>query len=83
MTQHGRVTAEPLGVGGGAAEDLAPPGGDVLSVRGADPAREQRAEQVITLDPVVEAVDHPLDRLLAARPLIQCRNLAHTGTVTL
>ena len=83
MGQHGLVTAEPLGVLSGAAEHLAPPGGDVLAVRGADTAGEQRAEQVIALDPVVEAVDHPLDRGPAARPLVQRRNLAHTGTVTL
>src|ERR1700723_879989 len=33
--------------------------------------REQRAEQVVTLDPAIEAADHPLDRLSAARPLIR------------
>ena len=55
----------------------------MLAVRGADPAGEQRAEQVIVLDPVVEAVDHPLDRYPAARPFVQRRNLTHAGTVTL
>jgi hypothetical protein len=67
----------------GPPEDLAPPGGDILAVRGGDPAREKRAEQIIALDPVVEAADHPPDRRLAARPLVQRRNLAHAGTVTL
>jgi hypothetical protein len=83
MGQHGRVAAESLGVRGGAAEDLAPPSGDMLAVRCADPAWEQGAEQVIALDPVIEAVDHPLDRRPPARPLVQRRNLAHDDTVTL
>jgi len=81
--EHGRVAAEPLGVPGRAAEHLAPPGGDVLAVGRTYTTGEQRAEQVVALNPVIEAADHPLDCRSAARPLIQCRHLAHAGTVTL
>src|ERR1700722_11111659 len=39
--EHGRVPAGPLGVVGGAAEYLAPPGRHVLPVLRADPAGEE------------------------------------------
>ena len=47
---------------------------NVLAVLRADPARKQRAEQVIPLDPVIEGVDQTPEGLLAARPLIQARH---------
>jgi hypothetical protein len=48
----------------------------MLAVRGGDPTWEQRAEQVIALDAVVEVIDHPLGRRPAARPPVQRRNQA-------
>ena len=41
------------------------------------PAREQDAEQVVTLNTVIEGVDQSTDRRSAARPLVQRWRVAH------
>jgi hypothetical protein len=38
-----------------------------------DPTREERREQLVALDPVVEGVDQPLERLGAAGPFVEAR----------
>ena len=49
----------------------------------ADTAREERRQQVVALDPVVEGVDQPPERRLAARPLEQRRHRLVGHAVTL
>lgn len=56
---------------GGAAEDLAPPGGHVRAVLLADAAWKHRRKELIRLDAVVESIDQSPQCLLTARPLVQ------------
>jgi hypothetical protein len=83
MREHRGIAAEPAGVVGGAAEHLAPPGRDVLAVLLADAAGKERAEQLIALDAVVEAIDQAGYGWTTFGPLVQRRRLAHPVTVTL
>jgi hypothetical protein len=71
VRQHPVVAAQPVGVVARTAEHLAPPQGDVPPMLPADPTWEERAEQFVALDTVVERVDHPRDRRRAAGPLDQ------------
>jgi hypothetical protein len=73
LRDHPLVAAEALGVLGGAAEDLAPPRGDVGPVLLPHAAGEERRQQVVTLDAVVERVDEPPEGRAAARPVVEGR----------
>ena len=42
---------------------------------------EARAEQIVALDAVVEAVHQPPDRRLSAGPFVQARGLGLSGSV--
>ena len=44
-----------------------------------DAAGEQRRQQLVLLDPVVERVDHPVERLSPACPLVERRMVSHAG----
>ena len=83
MREHCGIAAEPVGVVGGATEHLAPPGRDMLAVLLADAAGKERAEQLIALDAVVEAIDQTSYSWTTFGPLVQRRWLAHSVTVTL
>ena len=74
VSEHGVVPAELLGVCRGAAEHFHPPGRHVSSVRLRDTAREQRRQQLVALDPVVEGIDQTPERRLSPRPLEQRRH---------
>jgi hypothetical protein len=58
-----------------AAEDLTPPDRDVRTVFLAHSAGEERAEQVVLFDAVVERIDQSGESIVAARPVIQCGHL--------
>ena len=80
LGQHVLVTAELARVAIGAAEDLRPPGDNVIAVLLAHAAREERREQFVSLDAVVERIDQALDGVVAAGPLVERRRvpgLAH------
>ena len=79
VAQHALVPTELLRVPRGTAKHLAPPGGDVLAMLFTDPTGEERRQQLITLDPVVEGVDQPPERRFAASPLIQGGRLVRFG----
>ena len=70
---HIFVAAELSGVATRAAEDLSPPGGDVVAMLLRDTAGEERAQQLVALDAVVEGVDELADGGLAAGPLEEAR----------
>src|SRR5262249_15449977 len=77
---HGLVAAELVGVRRRAAEHLRPPGGDVRAVRLAHAAGEERRQELVLLDPVVERVDEAAHGVPASGPLVQRREprLVHT-----
>src|SRR4029453_16746984 len=86
LAEHALVAAELVGVAGRPAEHLAPPTRHMVPVVGTHTAREERRQQVIALDPVIEGVDQPLDGLAATGPLVERRRrgrlvLAHPTTV--
>ena len=81
LTQHVLIAAVLLGVLRRASEDLGPPGSDVAPVLFMHAAREEWREQLILLDPVVERVDHRVERLASACPLIQRRMIGHRVNV--
>jgi DNA-binding PadR family transcriptional regulator len=78
---HPLIATELTGVLRRAAEYLAPPGGHIAAVLCVHAAREERREQLILLDPVVERVDHRIKRIASARPLVQRRMIAHRANV--
>jgi len=71
VAQHALVSAQLLGVPGRAAEHLAPPGSDVRAVLLADAAGEERRQQLVAFDTVVEGVDQLPKCRFASGPLIQ------------
>jgi len=82
VVDHAAVPTEGLRVLGRAAEDLDPPEGDVHPMFLAHPAREQRTEQIVALDAVVEGVDQPAEAPGAAGSDEQRGFLAHGHHVT-
>lgn len=70
MADHVGVSAVVGGVTGGAAEDLADEGGDVLEVLGRH-AGEEWGEQRIDGDLLVEAGDEGAERFGSAQPLVK------------
>jgi hypothetical protein len=75
LAEHSVVPAELIRVPGRPAEHLRPPGDYVATVLGANRAAEQRCQQLVALDPVVESVEQALERPLSAGPLVQRRRL--------
>jgi len=56
--------------------------GGKAAVAVVDAVREERREKIVPLDPVIEGVDHPVERRLPACPLIQRRIVSgHKETV--
>src|SRR4029079_7286959 len=68
VREHVLVPAELLAVAGWAAEDFAPPRGDMCPMLLVHAAREERRQQLVALDAIVERVDQAPDRVLASRP---------------
>ena len=81
VREHRLVAAVLLGVGRRSAEDLDPPVGDVGAVLLVHPAGEERRQQLVLLDPVVERVDQPSERTRATGPLDQGRLDSRLGHV--
>ena len=71
MRQHRLVPAELPGVARRSTEHLGPPGRDVVPVLLGHAAGEEAGEQVVGLDPVVEAVDQAPQRLVAPGPGVE------------
>src|SRR5919112_3195448 len=78
--EHVLVAAVFIGVATRTAEYLAPPGGHMGAVLLVYPSREERREQLVGLDAVVEGVDEAPDRSLATGPLVQSRRHRLTAT---
>src|SRR4051812_22285211 len=81
VIEHRLVSPQVAGVLRRATEHLDPPPRHVIPVRLVDAAREERTEQVVALDPVVEGVDQPAERNRPTGPVEQ-RRRAHAGEAT-
>ena len=77
--EHVLVAAARPGVIGGTAHDLAPPRRRVAPMLLGDNAAEHRAQQVVTLDQVVEDVEPTLERHTFAAPRIDRRRRRRAG----
>jgi hypothetical protein len=73
--EHPLISAEPSGVVGWATEDLAPPARHVVPMCDAHAAREERTEEIVGFDAVVERVDQSLECRTPASPLVECRRV--------
>src|SRR4249919_600856 len=71
MREHVLVPAQLLGVARFSPEYLTPPSCDVRPMLFAHAPWEERREQVVALDPVVEGVDQAPDRLVTSRPFME------------
>ena len=69
VSEHVLVSAQLLAVAGWAAEDFAPPGGHMCPMLLVHAAREERRQQLVALDAIVERVHQAPDRLLTSCPL--------------
>ena len=68
-SKHVVVATMYLGIGRRSSHHLAPPVGDVLAMFESHRASEDRAEQVVNLDQVVERLEPPPEHRPAANPL--------------
>jgi hypothetical protein len=69
LVQHVLIPAARLGVLGGAAHHLTPPGRRVVAVLRPDGPAKHGADEVVVLDEVIEQVQPSLERRPPATPL--------------